>query len=582
MPIISEQEINQVRNKADIVEIIGHYLPVSKKGKSYVALCPFHDDHSPSMSISPDKQIYKCFVCGAGGNVFTFVQNYENVSFPEAVKEVADLVGITLSYDYQDTVVKDPVKENRYKLLNETINYAMYTLNSEDCKNEREYLEKRGIDKNVRDYFEIGYLPSGDKLYKFLNAKGFKDKDMVDVNVARTSSSGMHDVFSSRITFPVHDSQGHPIGFSARTLNNNESKYINTNDTDLFKKGELVYNLHRAKNSARKEGKIYVCEGVTDVIAFYRAGIQNCVCTLGTACTEKQLRLLKSTALKIVFCYDGDDAGQNATWKAAKLAQKVGCQVGIIKNDTGLDPDEIVSKHGAEGLKELLKNEQIWMEFALDYLQKHSNLNNYSDKKEFVQKAMAEVELLNDEFDKQHFTNEISKISGMPIVYEKERKKFNYETNDKHLSSNTQGSEAAEEIILAQMLAHPEAIQHFSDKLGYLTNPVYNSIAMLVIDKYRKYNNIDISALIDSVDDDKIKKKISDLATFWAYELPYDEKQMDGAIRKVHISINEAQLEAYKEQLQQPMNAESREVLLNKYQECLLTLRRYINEENSK
>jgi DNA primase catalytic core len=166
---------------------------------------------------------------------------------------------------------------------------------------------------------------------------------MVAVNVARTGSQGVGDVYSNRITFPIHDAHGHPIGFSARTMDpNNPSKYVNTTDTVLFHKSDIVYNAHRARMAARREGKIYVCEGVTDVIAFARAGIENAVCTLGTACTKSQIRLLKSLAPRIVFCYDGDNAGQNATMKAGRLARSEGCDVSVVDNRTGLDPDELL------------------------------------------------------------------------------------------------------------------------------------------------------------------------------------------------------------------------------------------------
>ena len=287
MAYLSEDEINAVRAKADIVDVISHYLQVHKQGRMYKAVCPFHDDHDPSLNINPDMQIYKCFVCGAGGNVFSFVQRYEHVSFPEAVGKVADMIGFPLS---SSPVKKkrevDPHRQKLYDALQETINYTMYELNSTDGAAARSYLKGRGMDDHTLERFQIGWNPEGDSLTRFLHAKHYEDQTLTAVNVSRITSQGMQDVFASRITFPIHDAYGNPVGFSARTMDpDNPAKYINTTQTEIYVKGQLVYNAHRAKEEARRAGRIYICEGVTDVIAFDRAGIANAVCTLGTACT---------------------------------------------------------------------------------------------------------------------------------------------------------------------------------------------------------------------------------------------------------------------------------------------------------
>ena len=367
MAKISDHDINAIREKADIVDVIGHYIQVHRKGNSYVAICPFHDDHDPSMSISPEKKIYKCFVCGNGGNVYTFVQNYENITFPEAVGRVASLINYPLQVDVdiEQRTSKDPHKEALYNVMNAAIQYIMYQLDTPEAVNEKKYLEKRGMTADLIREFQIGYNPNQTSLYHFLHAKGFSDADMNRANLIRINESGIHDTFAGRITFPIHDQYGNPIGFSARILDpNHPSKYINTNETDIFTKGDIVYNYHRAKAVARKEGKIYVCEGVTDVIAFAKAGIFNAVCTLGTSCTERQIHLLKNIAAKIVFCYDGDRAGQAATLRAVHMARKAGCDVSVIRNLTGKDPDELVRQQGAEGLKSVLKDEVTWIEFS--------------------------------------------------------------------------------------------------------------------------------------------------------------------------------------------------------------------------
>ncbi len=579
MARIPEEEVAEVRRRADIADIIGRYLTVQKRGREYRAICPFHDDHDPSLHINPDMRIYKCFVCGAGGNVFTFVQNYENVSFPEAVEKVADLIGYPLTVKADHTAAAaDPKLEKYYRTLDETIRFTCYEMNGEEAKKAKSYLDGRGMDEAIRTQFEIGYNPGADRLCRFLRAKGFEDADLVAVNVARTASDGVKDVFANRITFPIHDANGHPIGFSARTLDpDNPSKYVNTTDTPLFHKGEIVYNAHRARMSARREGKVYVCEGVTDVIALARAGIQNAVCTLGTACTKQQIQILHHMAPLIVFCYDGDAAGQNATMKAGRLAREAGCEVAVIDNRTGLDPDELIRSQGPDALKEMLSKQLIWMEFVLNYLKNRTNFDNYQERKDFVAKAKAELDSLSDEMDRRYFTEEISRISGFHLDYVPKEKKPIYQPA---VSSRVgMGLEQAEEMILAMMLGHKEASQHFSEKLGFLKDKDRSGLAMMIVDCYRSSDRINPDVLMDQADSQTVRNLIARLISLPVYDMPYDEAMMDGAIRKVNISLKEAQADAFKEQLAQPMNQESSLVLMEEYKECLKDLRRYIDEE---
>ena len=578
MARISSEEINAVRARADIVDVISHYIQVSRKGRSYAALCPFHDDHTPSMSISPDRQIYKCFVCGSGGNVFTFVQNYEKVSFPEAVAKVADLIGFPLSYEPSSGgEYVDPVRKTLYKALNEMISFCMYQIDLSAASDAREYLNKRGIDEKVRKTFQIGYNPPGDAVYRFLHAKGYSDADLISANIVRNTSSGIHDVFEGRITFPIHDTHGNPVGFSARTMNPaDHSKYINTNETDLFVKGNLVYNYHRARNPARRSGKIYVCEGVTDVIAFYRAGLENAVCTLGTACTPRQMQLLRSAAAMIVFCYDGDKAGQAATYRAGKMAREAGCTFSIIQNRTGKDPDEILLQDGPDGLKEMLSREMTWIEFVISYLQERTNMESYAEKKEFVRRAMEEISLLNDETDRRYFTEKISALTGIYLDPSQTQKKP--EPAAPVRNRIRKGADQAEEMILKMMADSPEAVRRFENELGYLTDSVRQNLAMMIIDHTRTAGKVDTARLIDETDDQEMKNLIASLMQ--GDETEYDEKVMDGALRRVKIAVLTSEADAYKEQLTSEMNMKSREILLNQYSSCLKELRRYIDEEN--
>ena len=578
---IPEEEINAVRQHADIVQVIGKYLQIQKQGKDYVGLCPFHDDHSPSMHISPDKQIYKCFVCGSGGNVFTFVQNYEHISFPEAVERVASVVNIPLSVKATAEKPKDPHRERLYKVLTETIRYTMYQLDAEAGVKEKSYLQKRGLDEAVCQRFEIGYNPTADQLYRFLKAKGYAEEDMIACNVLQVGGYGMHDVFGGRITFPIHDPFGNPIGFSARTIDpQNPSKYINTNDTPLFHKSDLVYNAHRAKTEARRQGKIYVCEGVTDVIAFDRAGIQNVVCTLGTACTQQQIQILKGLAAQIVFCYDGDDAGQAATVRAGRMAQKAGVLVSVVKNTTGLDPDELLQSQGVQSLQALVKNEIAWMEFYLHYLADRTNFDNYLEKKDFAQKMQKEIAGLSDAIDRQYFMQKLTEMTGFHLspVPEAPRPASYVPPSVVRMPD---GLKQAEEKILAMMLASKKASRIFEENLGYLTDETNNAVAMLLVDAYRQSDRLELALLLDRAATQEEKNILAGLGSHWSLQTEFDAERLYGSMRKVMIHVKKQQAEALKAQLSKPLNMESRRLLLQEYQECLRDLRGYINEESN-
>ena len=366
---LSEQEINEIRAKANIVEVISHYIPLSRKGRNYTAVCPFHDDHDPSMSISEDKQIFKCFVCGTGGNVFTFVSRYEQISFIEAVYKVAEIVGIPMEKALELPQKQvDPQKSRLYRACADTIEYTHYQLHTPDAQSVKNYLAQRSIDDTLIDHFELGYNPNQDALYRFLNAKKHEDESLLGAGVVRMSSQGITDVFANRLMIPIHDESGNPVGFSARRLaDSEEAKYINTQETLIYHKGELIYNYHRAKTEARKAKCVYLVEGAMDVISLAKVNILHALATLGTACTNEQIHLLAKLGVDIIVCYDGDTAGKNATYKFGKAA-KGKLAFTIIDNKTGLDPDEIIDAYGKEELQKTLHKTICWVDFLFDYL----------------------------------------------------------------------------------------------------------------------------------------------------------------------------------------------------------------------
>ena len=424
MARLSEDKINEIRSHSDIVEVVSKYIPLSKKGKNHVGVCPFHDDRDPSLTVSQDKQIFKCFACGAGGNVFHFVSRYENISFVESVVEVAKLSNIQID-DIE--VTKNQPNQHLvpyYKLNQSFIEYTNYMLMSSAHTEILQYLHKRGIKDELIKIFEIGYNPSNDALYHYLKAKKFTDEEMIEANLVRLTNQGIHDVFTSRITIPIHDKYGNPIAFTARrTIENDEAKYINTTQTPCYTKGNVIFNYHRALPIAKKCGRVLLVEGAMDTIAFYKASIENVVATLGTACTKEQLKLLKEMHVKIDVCYDGDDAGINATYKFGKMASENGLEFEIIDNKSGLDPDEIIEQYGIDELKSLSNKTISWIDFCFEYLQRRYNLENYSQRVEFAKEMKVEIDRLNEDFLKENYFKKLFELTQFDMSKTTQTKK---------------------------------------------------------------------------------------------------------------------------------------------------------------
>ncbi len=569
---ISEQDINAIRQKANIAEVIGHYIPLTKKGRSLSAVCPFHDDHDPSLSISEDKQIYKCFVCGNGGNVFTFVQNYEKISFPEAVYKVAEMINYPLEGRFEP--IKEqiaPEIEILYKLHEEAIRFGSYQLHSSEGVNEIKYLTDRGLDESCINYFNIGYIPSKNALYRFLNAKGYQDQDILAAYLGHLNENGIYDVFSNRITFPIHDPKGHPIGFTARTLDpDQQSKYINTSETKIYVKGNVLYNMHRALHACKSEKKVIVVEGVMDVIAFYRAKIENVVATLGTACTKEQIRLMKQCANHVVFCYDGDKAGQNANYKAAKLAKEAGLEVSVISNKTQLDPDEIIKQYGIEELQAMSRKELTWIEYCFAYLSSRYDLENYSQKKEYAMLMRDEIWNLSDPFDRDNFLHRLAMETGFspsqltkeePVQIKNERKAHPRRTQ--RLNVMLDGKTNAEHLLLSQMLKSYEAVQLFSKELGFLLGEENQKLAMILVDYYRDHNQCEIADFINFVEDTQLQKLIMDLDSWEIGFKEYNKQACLMSIRKIKSCMIDQQIEELKRRVNTLSNPESKATLVN-------------------
>lgn len=568
---MNESLIQDIRSKADIVEVVQHYLPLIKKGKNYVAVCPFHDDHDPSMSISQDKQIFKCFVCGAGGNVFNFVKDYEKIQFNDAVIKVANYIGYTLDEKYIINQTKiDPKQQALFNVLNEYVKYTRYILNTEDAIDAKKYLMNRGLDENTIQKFEIGYNLNNDQSTKFLLAKGFDLESCVKTNITRINEFGSKDVFNQRIVFPIHNPQGQVVAFTARTMNPNESsKYINSTETPLYIKGNLLYNYHRAIKNIKQTKEIIIVEGVMDVIALDRVNIENVVATLGTACTKEQITLIQNASNNVVLCYDSDSAGQTATLKLARLLLAHKLNVSIVQNNTGLDLDEIIEQKSKDALIKIMSQRTSYLDFFFNYSLTRLDLENYNQKKEFAKIVLSELDKLKDKFDRELMLDKLSQSTQFSrdqlLLLQDKPTQVIQSTTIKPKKSDIK--KWAEKEIIGQMLFSAQAVFDFRQELGYFVNELYQKVALTIINYYRNHDELIIADFITTLEDKDMIELVTQIVDSDIYFRNYSKEALQDAIIEVKINTLDIQIAEFTTKYRDDLSLNPNSNLWVEYQE---------------
>jgi DNA primase len=386
MAFLTTDEVNELKTSVNIADLISQYVALSRNGKNYLGLCPFHSEKTPSFNVNAEKGFYHCFGCGKSGDAIEFLKEYKQIGFVDAVKELADFAGIQIDFGEKSEDKQNP-NAPLYEINNQAARlYNTLLMSTTLGEQARHYLEERGIDADTIKYFNIGLAPEEeDFIYQNLSSK-FEEDVLVNSGLFHYSNRKVFDAFTNRIMFPITNEYGQTIGFSGRKWQENDSakaKYINTSVTAIFDKSFELWNLDRAKPSITKQREVYLMEGFMDVIAAYKAGITNVVASMGTALTEKHVRRLKTFAKNFVLVYDGDSAGQNAIYKALELIGEV--QVQIVKVPEGLDPDEYSKTYGLTGLSALMETGRIQpVEFLIDFL-RPANLTNLQVQLDFIE-----------------------------------------------------------------------------------------------------------------------------------------------------------------------------------------------------
>jgi DNA primase len=396
---IPEDFINEVRSNVNIVDVISQYVSLEKKGKDYVGLCPFHQEKTPSFTVNEEKQFFKCFGCGKGGNVFKFLMYKNGYSFPESVAAVADFAHIAMPAAYTQS---QPQARPEVKLQEEARDfYHQVLLTTNAGKRGMAYAQKRELTKELLDHFQIGYAPKQEKvLLTYLRGKGYDDEALLKSGLFVQSQDGqLFDRFRDRLMFPLTNESGQVVAFSGRRVGNDktEAKYLNSPETKIFTKSKLLFHFNEAKKAAAREGHLVLYEGYMDVIAAYRAGVHAGIASMGTSLTTEQVYMLRRVSRNIIINYDGDDPGIHAEERAIKLFQEAGgFNLGLVVLPEKLDPDEYVKKYGAQRYQDQLKAALTTTDFTLRRIANRYNLKNDRDKLAYVDEA---VKLIASEAD---------------------------------------------------------------------------------------------------------------------------------------------------------------------------------------
>lgn len=417
---IPEDFISEVRSNVNIVDVISQYVSLEKKGKDYIGLCPFHQEKTPSFTVNADKQFFKCFGCGKGGNVFKFLMYKDDLTFPESVERVAEFAHIAMpnGYGHNSGTKLNPLMQMHQDAVDF---YHRVLLTTKAGERGMQYAQKRELDQEILDHFKIGYAPKADNvLITYLRSKGYQDDDLAQSGLFVQARDGqLYDRFRDRLMFPLDNENGRTIGFSGRRISDDktEAKYMNSPETGIFTKSKVLFHFAEAKKAARGEGHLVLYEGYMDVIAAYKAGVKSGIASMGTSLTDDQIYLLRRITPNIIINYDGDDPGVHAEERAARMFNKDGnFNLGIVVLPEKLDPDEYVKKYGAEKYLEEVKGALTPTGFFLKRLEQKYNLDNDREKIAYLGEAVKEIAQVRNPVEQDMYTEKLAKSSGVSIA----------------------------------------------------------------------------------------------------------------------------------------------------------------------
>ena len=436
----SDEIIDEVRQTNDIVDVISQYVRLKRSGRNFFGLCPFHNEKSPSFSVSPEKQIFHCFGCGVGGNVFTFLMKIEGINFVEAVQSLAERSNIQLpTLENNVDSAREALKAKVYKVNEFTAKYYHENLYKPESKIAQEYIKKRKLSNETLKSFQIGFSGKFDELYRELKKQGFEEREILESGLVNKNERGQYiDRYRNRLMFPICDVRGRVIAFGGRVLDDSKPKYINSPENVVYSKGRHLYGLNVAKKYDIKK-KLLIVEGYMDVISLHQREIHNVVASLGTALTQQQGYLLRNNTEQIILSYDSDEAGQTAKVRAMEILQNMGCDIRVLQMEGAKDPDEYVIKYGNARFQNLVDKAISVIEFKVKILRQSLNLESTNDKVKFLNEIAKIISKVDNNMEKEIYIEKIAKeydVSKEAIYAEVNKLTYKDNKDEKILSKS--------------------------------------------------------------------------------------------------------------------------------------------------
>ncbi len=587
----SEEILNEVRQSNDIVDVISQYVHLKRSGRNYFGLCPFHNEKSPSFSVSPDKQIFHCFGCGVGGNVITFVSQIEGLNFVETVQMLAERANIQLptlqnNGDTQREILKDKV----YKVNEFTAEYYHQNLYKPQAKTAQEYVKKRQLTNETLKSFRIGFSGKFDELYQELKKQGFQEQEILESGLVNKNERGQYiDRYRNRLMFPICDARGRVIAFGGRVLDDSKPKYINSPENVVYSKGRHLFGLNVAKKGDTK--KLLIVEGYMDVISLHQRGITNVVAPLGTALTEQQGWLLRKNSEQIILSFDSDDAGIKAKLRAIDILQKMGCDLRVIQLEGAKDPDEYIVKYGNMRFQNAVDKAFSVVEFKVKILKKELNLENTNDKIKFLNEIAKLISKVDNTIEREVYIEKIAKeydISKEAIYAEVNKLTYKNDKSEKVLEKakpvithkKVETKEVSESIrrrentiisiLLTGDLSIFEIIKQ-NIKPEDFQDEINQEIAKKLYEEFEKGNS-NINSIIDTLDQEHQNQITMIMAE--DYEIEDLEKAIDDIIQAYkRDKLNNRKLEIL-ELLEKTSNIEEKKELEKELSNIIITLAR--------
>ena len=553
----SEDLVEEVRSKNDIVDVISGYVRLQKKGSSYFGLCPFHNEKSPSFSVSRDKQMFYCFGCGKGGNVFTFLMDYENFSFPEALKVLADRAGVELpQMDYsREAKEKADLRASLLEINKEAAKYFYVQLKSPQGERAHRYLTDRKLSEETITAFGLGYSNKySDDLYRYLREKGYAEDLIRQAGLISTDEKqGVYDKFWNRVMFPIMDINSRVIGFGGRVMGDAKPKYLNSPETPIFDKSRNLYGLNRARTS--RKPYFLVCEGYMDVIALHQAGFTNAVASLGTALTSGHASLIKRYVNEVYLTYDSDEAGTKAALRAVPILKEAGITARVIRMEPYKDPDEFIKNRGAEAFEERIGKARNRFLFSLEILQKDYDMNTPEGKTEFFREVARRLVDFEDELERNNYIEAVAgeyKISADSLVKLVKktairagmaRPAIRPKTTAQKEKQKEDGVKKSQKLLLTWMIEEERLFRTIRKYIRPedFSEEMYRTVASLLYEQYEQ-GAVNPAKIISHFTEEEEHREVASLFHTKLQELRTD-KELEKALQETIVKVKTAALE---------------------------------------